>query len=158
MGPSASTGTLSLAFAGDREHTGLDNIAFVTADQLAVVEDAGDSLHTQRGVLDSGYLLDVTATHPTPLRFLAEGRDPSAAVDSALAAMSAPGFDNDGDNEITGIHVSNGEPTAHGLLGATIPTPFRAGWRVFYTAQHGDNVSYEIVPNAHDSGERSSEH
>ena len=145
-GPSADTGTLSLAFAGDREHTGLDNIAFVTADQLAVVEDAGDNLHSQRNALDSGYLLDVTAARPVPLRFLAEGRDPSATVDSALAAMKAPGFDNDGDNEITGIHVSNGDPTPAGLLGAAVPMPFRAGWRVFYTAQHGDNVTYELLP------------
>lgn len=146
-GPSADTGTLSLVFAGDREHTGFDNIQFMTADQLAVVEDAGDTLHTQRNALDSGYLLDVSSARPAPLRFLAEGRDPSATIDSALAAMKAPGFDNDGDNEITGIHVSDGDPTPAGLLGAKVPRPFAHGWRVFYTAQHGDNVTYELFPN-----------
>ena len=56
-----------------------------------------------------------------------------------------PGFQNDGDNEITGIHVSDGDAGIGGLLGAKIPRPFRDGWRVFYTQQHGDNVTYEIV-------------
>jgi hypothetical protein len=27
------------------------------------------------------------------------------------------------------------------LLGAKVPLPFRDGWRVFYTQQHGDNVT-----------------
>jgi len=146
-GPSADRGVLTLAFKGDREHTGLDNLNFASADQLAVVEDAGDTLHTQRNALDSGYLLDVSRQRPAPLRFLAEGRDPSATIDSALGDAKAPGFSNDGDNEITGIHVSDGDPTARGLLGAKVPQPFRAGWRVFYTAQHGDNVTWEIIPN-----------
>ena len=53
---------------------------------------------------------------------------------------------NEGDNEITGLHVSNGDPGVTGLLGASIPRPFNAGWRVFYTQQRGDNVTYEILP------------
>ena len=141
-GPSADTGTLTLAYKGDVAHTGLDNLAFVTADQLAVVEDAGDTLHGQRDALDSGFLLDVTQPRPAPVRFLAEGRDPSATLDSALGSTG-----NDGDNEITGIHVSDGDPTADGLLGAKVPQPFTHGWRVFWTAQHGDNVTYEILPD-----------
>jgi hypothetical protein len=56
------------------------------------------------------------------------------------------GFQNDGDNEITGIHISDGDPTVHGILGAKNPHPFRNGWRVFYTQQHGDNITYEIIP------------
>jgi hypothetical protein len=60
----------------------------------------------------------------------------------------APGFSNDGDNEITGIHVSDGDPTAGGLLGAKNPRPFRAGWRVFWTQQHGDNTTFEIIANS----------
>ena len=51
-------------------HTGIDNIAFVSRHQAAVVEDAGDGLHTQRNALDSGYLLDVTENQPAPVRFL----------------------------------------------------------------------------------------
>jgi hypothetical protein len=31
-------------------------------------------------------------------------------------------------------------------LGAKNPKPFKAGWRLFYTGQHGDNVTFEISP------------
>jgi Bacterial protein of unknown function (DUF839) len=146
-GPSAATGTLSLAFRGDREHTGLDNITFATDKTIAVVEDAGDSLHQQRNALDSGFLVDVSQSRPAAQRFLAEGRDPSATIDAGLGAAKAPGFDNDGDNELTGIVVSDGDPTTAGLLGAKTPQLFTKGWRAFYTAQHGDNVTWELVPD-----------
>jgi len=56
-----------------------------------------------------------------------------------------PGFQNDGDNEITGWHQSDGDPTVNGLLGAKIPKPFRDGWRLFFTQQHGDNNTFEIL-------------
>lgn len=56
---------------------------------------------------------------------------------------------NEGDNEITGIHVSNGDPNRNGILGAQAPRLFHSGWRAFYTAQHGDNVTAELLPNAH---------
>ena len=88
-------------------------------------------------------------TPPPPLRLIAQGRDASATIDSALLALvatTANGFQNDGDNEITGIHISDGDPTKQGILGAKRPRPFRAGWRVFYTQQHGDNITYEIHP------------
>jgi hypothetical protein len=78
-----------------------------------------------------------------PVRVIAEGRDPSATIDSGLLGTS--GFQNEGDNEITGIHVSDGDPTANGLLGAKTPRLFKDGWRAFYTAQHGENVTWEIV-------------
>src|SRR4029077_6469323 len=126
-------------------------------------EDAGDTLHSQRNALDSGYLLDANVDYskpnaPEPVRFLAEGRDASATLDSGLTGVA--GFQNEGDNEITGIHVSNGDPGRGGILGAQIPRPWRdrddnsgrggddhgLPWRVFYTAQHGDNVTWEIVP------------
>jgi hypothetical protein len=108
-------------------------------------------LHTQRNALDSAYLFDVNTDYAKqvnqPIRILAQGRDPSATIDSALNdAHSANGFQNDGDNEITGIHISDGDPTAHGILGAKNPRPCRDGWRVFYTQQHGDNITYEIIP------------
>ena len=35
--------------------------------------------------------------------------------------------------------------TVNGLLGAKIPKPFRDGWRLFYTQQHGDNNTWEIL-------------
>jgi hypothetical protein len=144
-GPNAAGGTLSMLYLGDAPHTGFDNIQFLSERQLAVVEDAGDTLHTQRNALDSGYIFDVTLDYSNganqPLRFLAEGRDASATLDSATSGLSS-----NADNEITGIHVSDGDPGIWGLLGNREPTPFARGWRVFWTQQHGDNNTWEIVP------------
>ena len=149
--PSADTGTISLAVAGDKEHAGFDNIAFASDTALLVVEDAGDTLHQQRNALDSGYLYDLgnrdehaqgAGPAPKPVRWLAEGRDASATFD----AMSGPSY-NDGDNEITGIHVSDGDPSPAGLLGAKVPHPYDAPWRTFWTQQHGDNTTWEITWN-----------
>ena len=143
-GPSADRGTISPVTVGDVAHTGFDNIQFATKDQVLVVEDAGDSLHEQRNALDSGYLVDLRGDRShRPERWLAEGRDPSATYDS----LFSPGY-NDGDNEITGIHVSNGDPTVSGLLGAKLPTPFANGWRAFWTQQHGDNVTWELASSS----------
>lgn len=145
--PSAPTGKLRLFFRGDLEHTSLDNCAFWDEDHVVFVEDRGDGLHTDGNALDSAWMFDVQRDYANPanhpVRVLAEGRDPSATIDSAL--LGTPGFQNEGDNEITGFHVSDGDPSAHGLLGAKRPRPFEDGWRAFYTAQHGDNVLWEIV-------------
>ena len=150
--PASNTGTLSIVFKGNKEHAGFDNMAFLSRDDLAVVEDAGDGLHTQRNALDSGFDFDVTHNYSDgaqPIRFLAQGRDASATIDSALGSLSPvpANFHNEGDNEITGIHVSDGDPTVFGILGAKIPVGFQSfgRWRTFYTSQHGDNVTYQIV-------------
>lgn len=145
----ANSGLLTLLYRGDVAHSGFDNCAFWNANQIVFVEDAGDTLHTQRNALDSAYLLDLNIDYSNPanqpIRILAQGRDASATIDSAFVGMT--GFNNDGDNEITGFHVSDGDPTVRGLLGATVPSPFRKGWRVFYTQQHGDNTTFEILPS-----------
>jgi hypothetical protein len=132
-------------YEGDAAHAGFDNVTFFSRHQVAFVEDAGDTLHTQRNALDSGYVLDVTADYsdastPAPIRFLAQGRDPSATFDAEHTTG------NDGDNEITGIHASDGDPTTGGILGGKVPTLFQNGWRLFYTQQHGDNTTWEITP------------
>ncbi len=146
-GPSADAGKLTLFFRGDLEHTGFDNVQFWDEHRLVAVEDRGDGLHTQGNALDSGWLFDTRLDYSTgaqrPIRFLAQGRDVSATIDSALSG--SPGFQNDGDNEITGFHVSDGDPTERGVLGAKRPRPFHDGWRVFYTQQHGDNVTWELL-------------
>ncbi len=150
--------SLSLFYRGDVTHTGLDNVCFLTKDLVLSGEDAGDTLHAQRNGLDSLWMFDAnadygSATPPAPVRVLAEGRDASATTDSAIAALpsaSRPGFANDGDNEITGIHVSDGDPSVKGLFGARSPRPFRDGWRVFWTQQHGDNVLWEIIERCDD--------
>ena len=142
-------GTLTPFFVGDVAHTGLDNINFATLNQLVAVEDAGDGLHSARNALDSAWMFDARANYAdpaqTPVRILAEGRDASATLDSSLSG-GGHGFQNEGDNEITGFHVSDGDPGVGGILGAKVPLPFLFGWRVFYTQQHGDNTTWEIVP------------
>lgn len=150
---SAKEGTLSIVYRADADHGSFDNLAFWSADELAIVEDAGDKLHSQRKALDAGYLINVTTDYgkadaPTPVRFIANGRDEASTVDAALLAVDGNGFQNDGDNEITGIHISDGDASEAGLLGAKIPTVFENGWRVFYTRQHGKNETYEIKNNA----------
>ncbi|MEI6361432.1 MAG: phosphatase, partial [Actinomycetes bacterium] len=96
----------------------------------------------QRNALDSGYLIKVGDDSERPenvVRWLAEGRDASALYD----ATTNPGY-NDGDNEITGIHVSDGDASAAGILGGKEPRLFDGSWRAFWTQQHGDNVTWEL--------------
>ncbi|HEY2982913.1 MAG TPA: hypothetical protein VGJ38_02095, partial [Jatrophihabitantaceae bacterium] len=64
-------------------------------------------------------------------------------IDVGLAGT--PGFQNEGDNEITGIHVSDGDPTVAGLIGTNVPHPFDGTWRLFWTQQHGDNITWEVT-------------
>jgi hypothetical protein len=141
--PSAMSGSLSPAYLGDVNHTGLDNITFASSSTFLAVEDAGDLLHGQRNALDSGYAVTLSegkGKEPSVVRFMAEGRDASAAFDAA----GGPSY-NDGDNEITGIHVSDGDPSAAGVLGAKVPRLSSASWRTFWTQQHGDNITWEIT-------------
>jgi hypothetical protein len=158
-GPSANTGRLTLFYAGNENVTGLDNVAFLSASKVTFVEDAGDTLHQQRsddtranvpGVnagFDAGWVFDVNTNYADagkkPIRWLAQGRDALAAIDSANGGFGK----NEGDNEITGAHVSDGDTAANGILGAKVPQLFRAGWRWFYTQQHGDNFLFEVVPS-----------
>jgi hypothetical protein len=149
--PSAESGRLTIFYKGNQAHAGFDNVTFLSKDAMTFVEDAGDTLHTQRNALDSGYVLDVTKDYSDPsnqpVRWLAQGRDASATIDSAFSGFGK----NDGDNEITGVHVSDGDPGVHGILGARIPRLFEGDqdeggdWRWFYTQQHGDNATYEVI-------------
>jgi hypothetical protein len=146
--PSADTGKLTLFYRSDQAHSGFDNVTFLSRNVVTFVEDAGDTLHTQRNALDSGYTFDVTLDYSNPanqpVRWLAEGRDASATLDSGA---SPTGFGkNDGDNEITGVHASDGDPSIGGILGAHVPNLNDPHWRWFYTQQHGDNPTYEVVP------------
>ena len=145
--PSAKTGKLELFYAPNQAHTGLDNTSFLSRDKITFVEDAGETLHQQRNALDSGFVFDVTRDYSNgnrqPVRWLAEGRDPAATLDAANAGFGK----NDQDNEITGTHVSDGDPSVGGILGAKTPHLFRGGWRWFYTQQHGENPTYEVIPS-----------
>ncbi len=74
--------------------------------------------------------------------------------------QSAPGADTGrlnlfyaGDKAHTGldnvrIHMSDGDPGTGGILGAEVPRPFENGWRLFWTRQHGDNYTWEIIANS----------
>ncbi|MEQ1947266.1 MAG: phosphatase [Bryobacteraceae bacterium] len=145
------TGKLNLVYNGDAAHSGFDNCAFWDADRIVFGEDAGDTLHSQRNALDSAWLFDLNVSYSSgaqPVRILAQGRDVSATLDSLFAGGGFSGsFFNDGDNEITGWHLSDGDPTVNGLLGAKVPRPLNGQWRLFYTQQHGDNTTYEVLRN-----------
>jgi hypothetical protein len=146
--PRKNSGTLRLLYLPDVAHAAFDNVAFYDKTHLVFVQDMGDGLHAQINALDSAFLFDTNGDYAhgaQPVKILAEGRDPSATIDSAWSALGN-GFQNEGDNEITGIHESDGDPTASGLLGAKTPRPFEHGWRLFFTHQHGDNVTSEILP------------
>jgi hypothetical protein len=141
----AANGHLKLFYLANASTMGLDNIQFLTRGGVVAVQDAGDTAHTENASLDSAWLFQANVSYGSgalPTRIIAEGRDPSATLDSELT-----GTGNEGDNEITGFHVSNGDPSAAGLLGAAAPNPFHQGWRVFWTQQHGDNYTWEILPN-----------
>jgi hypothetical protein len=148
--PSAGTGTLTMFYKSDEAHSGFDNVAFLSRNTVTFVEDAGDTLHTQRNALDSGYVFNTTINYANlsnqPVRWLAEGRDASATIDSAFGGFGK----NEGDNEITGAHVSDGDPSVGGILGAKIPNLRNPSWRWFYTQQHGDNTTYEVIPVGRD--------
>jgi hypothetical protein len=152
--PTADTGRITIFYKGDQAHAGFDNVAFLSRNDVTFVEDAGDTLHSQRNALDSGYVFDVRDDYSDPanqpVRWLAEGRDPSATIDFATGGFGK----NDGDNEITGAHVSNGRLDALGILGAQVPNLRDPRWRWFYTQQHGDNTTWEVIPAFRRFGDR----
>jgi hypothetical protein len=140
---------------GDAAHAGFDNTTFISKNQITFVEDAGDTLHGQRNALDSGWLFNVNTDYSNaanqPIRWLAQGRDASATLDAANSGFGV----NEGDNEITGAVVSNGDPGTNGILGAKAPKLWKDDWRFFYTQQHGDNPTYEVIPAEGDGPEGS---
>jgi hypothetical protein len=149
--PQANHGELELFYKGDQAHTGFDNAAFLSRNAITFVEDAGDTVHTQRNALDSGFVWKVNQDYSggrQPVRWLAEGRDPSATIDAANGGFGK----NDGDNEITGTTVSDGDAGVDGILGAKLPDLGDPLWRWFYTQQHGDNITYEVKVADSESG------
>jgi len=145
--PSADHGNLTIFYKADQAHSSFDNVAFLSKNQVTFVQDAGEGVHGVAG-FDSGFVFDVNTDYSNaanqPIRWLAQGRDASATLDAGITATARGG--NDQDNEITGTTVSNGDPGIGGILGQKNPNLFHAGWRWFYTQQHGDNVTYEVIP------------
>ncbi len=135
------TGTIETLYLGDPEHAAFDNLTFASEKILLVGEDRGDGLHKQLNRLDSVWAIDISESAAAPVRLLALGRDPSSTHDAALLDAATPGYQNDGDNEPTGILVSDGDPSVDGLLGHR--PPVNARW--FFTQQHGRNFIYEFL-------------
>ncbi len=149
--PSADTGELSLFYKSNELTASPDNVAWLSASQLSFVTDQGDGLHTAANQFDSGFVLDANVNYGSgaqPLRWLAQGRDASATIDAANGGFGK----NDQDNEITGIHVSDGDIGTDGILGAKVPKLWDDGWRWFWTQQHGDNFTFEVIPSSRSNG------
>ena len=97
--------------AATRRTAGFDNVAFLSQDQIAFVEDAGDTLHApaQRARLRA----TVLGRRPGLLARCPAGslprRGPRRGGDDRLGPLGLGGFQNDGDNEITGLYVSDGD-------------------------------------------------
>jgi hypothetical protein len=148
----ADAGTIKAVVVGDQGHASFDNITFLDKRTALVGEDRGETLHQQANALDSLWSFDVTKPldqiNADAKRLIAQGRDAEATGDVGLREPTPLRTHNDGDNEVTGIHVSDGSTSPDGILGAQLP--FNAGtghspWRIFVTGQHGANITYEIV-------------
>jgi hypothetical protein len=130
---SRNNGTISLVVLGDADHASFDNITFVDdKDTVLVAEDRGDTLHDQLNKLDSIWAYKLNKQHPERnlvSRFVALGLDRVAT---------------DEDNEPTGLHMSEGDATIGGLIGAKVFRTDRA--RLFFTQQHGENNLFEVFP------------
>ena len=144
--PDESEGTISLFVLGDKDHAAFDNLMFADTNTLIACEDRGDTLHKQLNTLDSCWAYNVKGDL-NPRRFLALGRDDAALKDAGFLDAATPGYQNDGDNEPTGIFISNGKQSSEdgtdGMLGTKRGLK---GARWFINQQHGNNVAYEILP------------
>jgi hypothetical protein len=140
--PGLEGGTISIFFLGDRDHAGFDNMTFLDERTLLAAEDRGDSLHSQLNALDSIWAFDIHRPGQAPRRAVALGRDEESEFDAGLLDAQTDGFQNDGDNEPTGLHVSDGGSTIQQLLGRATRQQ-AARW--FFTQQHGENRVFEVV-------------
>jgi uncharacterized protein DUF839 len=135
-------GIISLVVLGDRDHTSFDNLAFVDRDTLLVAEDRGDVLHRQIAILDSVWAYSLRGPDVSVSRFIALGRDPVSLNTANLGDAGTPGLQNDGDNEPTGLHVSSGATDLLHMQGTMLD---QGHVRWFFTQQHGEDVTYEIL-------------
>ena len=125
--PDRMGGTISIFVLGNAKEAAFDNLSFADDHTLLAAEDRGDTLHKQLNRLDSIWSYTTDGSEP-PLRFLALGRDPVSV--------------ERGDNEPTGLQVSNGSTKLHEQPGDLSNL---VGARAFLTRQHGQNQVWEIV-------------
>ena len=132
MSSDGNSGSISLFALGDATHNSFDNTNFLSKNVMLVTEDRGDGLHTQLNALDSIWAYDVSKTSASAKRLVALGRDPASETDSNIGALACLAttppscgftFQNEGDNEPTGIFASDGDSSKGGLLGTKAPDP-----------------------------------
>ena len=124
----ADTGRVSIAGrVGDKEHTGLRQ--HLLRHQGPAARRRGRRRRPAHPAQRARLRLRVRpcgrrrATKPRARRLSPSAGWPRAATPRRRSTrLSGPAY-NDGDNEITGIHVSDGDPTVGGLLGAKLPQP-----------------------------------
>lgn len=135
-----NSGIISIVVLGDADHSSFDNLTFADASTLLAAEDRGDTLHIQLNKLDSIWAFPLDGS--PALRFLALGRDLSSQIDAGYLDAGTEGFQNEGDNEPTGLHVSVGSTSPFAMPGTmnNLKHP-----RAFFTRQHGDNAVTEIL-------------
>ena len=147
--PDADTGSLTMFFKATAATAGFDNVAFLGKDTISFVQDAGAGLHQSLNALDSAFAFNTKTDYSNPanqpVRWLAEGRDPSATFDAERTGAPPAGTGNEDDNEITGLHVSDGDTSKNGILGNKNPNLDDKHWRIFWTQQHGDNSTWEVT-------------
>ena len=126
-------------------NAGFDNVTFLSKNLVTFVEDAGDTLHTQRNALDSGWVFDADPR-------LLQRRDPARSGGSPRAATRRPPSTPPrryGQRRRQRAHRRprlrrrpgpGGHPRRQGP-----PAQQRSKWRWFYTQQHGDNATYEVT-------------
>jgi hypothetical protein len=144
-----TSGTVQAIELGDLVHASPDNLTFLDATTLLVAEDRGDGLHKDLNALDSLWSFDLSQPldqiNAGAKRLVAEGRDPEATIDAHhLDTNDVPKFQNEGDNEITGVTVSDGHAGRGNVQGKHTPSPAA---RTFFTQQHGENITFQIVPD-----------
>ncbi|HMG37313.1 MAG TPA: phosphatase [Blastocatellia bacterium] len=142
-GPGVDGGLISIFFRGDSVHAAFDNLAMADENTLLAAEDRGDGLHRSLNTLDSIWAFNIHQPDTPPRRFIALGRDEESEADAGFLDAGTPGFQNDGDNEPTGLFVSEGGTTIQRLLGKTPPRREQARW--FFTQQHGKNRIFQII-------------
>jgi hypothetical protein len=134
---SSDSATAKTILLGDETHNSFDNVTFLDARTLLATEDRGDTLHDQENALDSIWSFDLTKPYGQIVgaakRLVALGRDPLASPVGAE------------DNEPTGLLVSDGDDSVAGLIGTHDPA-HEPGARIFFTQQHGENHTLELLP------------
>ena len=118
--PRADTGTLHALLQGERGDRGLRqrDVPLARRDHVR----AGRGRHPAHRAKRSTRASSSTCEATTPSRATSRSAgSPRAAIRRRPSTPRTGLRKNDGDNEITGVHVSDGDPAQDGILGAKIP-------------------------------------